>query len=185
MWKGIAKKLKFTTESYISMFLGLLVVAVIGILIFNFFQTKKEEGKPAEGEVITGEETRAEEEISLPTTHKVAKGETLWTIAEKYFKSGYNWVDIAQENTLPNPDYIEVGQELGVPKVEKRVPLAAKVTPQEPVSQETYAVVRGDNLWNIALRAYGDGFAWTKIAEANKLANPHLIHAGNAFVIPR
>lgn len=186
MWKKLAKKIKFTTESYISMILGLLVVVVVGVLIFNFFQAKRQEGKPKEGEVITGEEIEAEEEISLPTTHQVAKEESLWMIAEKYFESGYNWVDIAKENNLFNPDYLEVGQTLSIPKAEKRLPVTGEPTPAAPsISGEAYTVVRGDNLWNIALRAYGDGFAWTKIAEANNLANPDLIHAGNVFTIPR
>jgi nucleoid-associated protein YgaU len=53
------------------------------------------------------------------------------------------------------------------------------------ISGNTYTVVRGDNLWNIAVRAYGDGFRWVEIAKANKLVNPHLIHAGNKFTLPR
>jgi len=46
-------------------------------------------------------------------------------------------------------------------------------------------VVKGDNLWQIALRAYGDGYQWVKIARENKLANPDLIHSGNILKIPR
>lgn len=183
--KKIIKKIRFKRESYVSMVLGLLVVIVAALLIFNFLKTKREERKPTEGEVIPGEETKAVEEVSLPTTHKVASGESLWTIAEKYFGSGYNWVDIARENSLPNPDYIKVEQELNIPKVEKRLPITAGASQEASISGETYTVVRGDNLWNIALRAYGDGFAWTKIAKANNLANPDLIHAGNVFSIPR
>ena len=49
----------------------------------------------------------------------------------------------------------------------------------------SYTVQKGDNLWDIAEAAYGDGFKWVDIAEANKLANPRIIHAGNEFVIPR
>lgn len=178
MAKKISKRLKLTGESYISMALGLLVVVVIGVLIYNFFQAKRSEEKPGEEEIITGEEIESEEKAALPTIHKVAAGDTLWLIAEKYFDSGYNWVDIAKENNLQNPNYIEVNQELKIPKTEKRLPTAA-------ISEESYTVVKGDNLWNIAVRAYGDGFAWIRIAQANNLANPNLIHAGNVFVIPR
>lgn len=53
------------------------------------------------------------------------------------------------------------------------------------ISGDSYTVVHGDNLWNIAVRAYGDGFKWTEIAKANNLSNPSIIHAGNHFVIPR
>lgn len=53
------------------------------------------------------------------------------------------------------------------------------------ITGTTYDVVRGDNLWNIAVRAYGDGYRWVDIARANHLANPRIIHAGNHFTIPR
>ncbi|QQS38540.1 LysM peptidoglycan-binding domain-containing protein [Candidatus Woesebacteria bacterium] len=57
--------------------------------------------------------------------------------------------------------------------------------PSDKIEGETYTVVRGDNLWKIAERAYGDGYKWVDIAKANKLVNPSIIHAGNVFVIPR
>ena len=55
----------------------------------------------------------------------------------------------------------------------------------EPITGSSYTVVHGDNLWDIAVRAYGDGYKWVEIANANDLANPNLIHTGNLFVIPR
>lgn len=53
------------------------------------------------------------------------------------------------------------------------------------IEGETYTVVKGDTLWDIADRAYGDPYRWTEIAQANELVNPDLIHAGNRFTIPR
>ena len=49
----------------------------------------------------------------------------------------------------------------------------------------SYTIVHGDTLWDIACRAYGDCYAWTKIAAANKLEHPDLIHAGNVLTLPR
>jgi nucleoid-associated protein YgaU len=45
--------------------------------------------------------------------------------------------------------------------------------------------VKGDSLWKIAVRAYGDGYKWVSIAKANKLVNPNLIHSGNVLTLPR
>ena len=53
------------------------------------------------------------------------------------------------------------------------------------VTGDTYTVQHGDNLWDIAVAAYGDGYRWTDIAEANDLVNPGVIHAGNVFTLPR
>ncbi|NTU73740.1 LysM peptidoglycan-binding domain-containing protein [Candidatus Roizmanbacteria bacterium] len=52
-------------------------------------------------------------------------------------------------------------------------------------SPTTYTVKSGDSLWSIAQQVYGDGNMWSRIADANHLANPSIIHAGNVFVIPR
>lgn len=49
----------------------------------------------------------------------------------------------------------------------------------------TYEVVRGDHLWGIAEKFYGNGDRWTDIAKANNLANPSIIHSGNRLTIPK
>jgi len=100
-----------------------------------------------------------------------------------------NWVDIASENNLSNPGVIEVGQELTIPDVEPKQPTTTQAgeTPEElePISGATYTVLGGDNLWDISVRAYGDGYRWVDIAQENELGNPNLIHAGNVLTLPR
>ncbi|MEK7127548.1 MAG: LysM peptidoglycan-binding domain-containing protein, partial [Patescibacteria group bacterium] len=117
-------------------------------------------------------------------------GETLWSIAERYYTSGYNWADIAKANGLADANRIVVGQKLTIPNVEVKqaVVSTVEVTPvvtQSAISGETYAVIKGDSLWSISVRSYGDGYRWKGIATANKLVNPRLIHAGNVLLIPR
>jgi len=131
----------------------------------------------------------------------VQKNESLWLIAEKKYTSGYNWVDIATANHLANPSDIHVGDRLILPTVEAKL---ATISPKEvnrvssmqkatrmntdtmsKISSDSYTVVHGDNLWNIAVRAYGDGYKWTDIANANNLVNPSIIHSGNHLKIPR
>lgn len=69
-----------------------------------------------------------------------------------------------------------------VPKKEKKV----TSTPKASSAKRTYTVKRGDCLWNIAKRFYGNGASYTKIYDANtnKIANPNLIYPGQVFVIP-
>lgn len=52
--------------------------------------------------------------------------------------------------------------------------------------ETTYTVVKGDCLWNIAKKAYGNGALWTKIYEANKgtIQNANLIYVGQVLVLP-
>lgn len=55
-----------------------------------------------------------------------------------------------------------------------------------PKQDTTYPVQKGDSLWNIAKKIYGDGSKYTKIYEANKdkITNPNLIYVGQVLTIP-
>ena len=196
--KSFLKSLKLN-ESTISTLLGVLVIIILGVLIFNYFKTTSQPETPQE---VTQEELEKVEFIkseegklipaSLPTTHQVATGEDLWHIAEKHYTSGYNWIDIAQANNLVNPDYLEVGQELKVPKVEVRKPTAeigsvivTLTQEKQTIQGNKYQVQKGDYLWDIAIRAYGDGYKWPEIAQANNLVNPDYLEVEQELVLPR
>jgi len=187
--KNILKKLKLS-EQTISMFLGALVIVVIGVLVFNYFKgvekapTSNFEPIPSPGEVKLIEEEGKLVPEGLPTTHKVEKGENLWEIAEKYYNSGYNWVNIARENNLKNPNFIFPGQELTIPKAEVIRPVQTTIF-GKVIEGTSYKVEKNDHLWGIAVRAYGDGYKWTEIAEANGIENPNLIHPGKVLTLPR
>lgn len=90
--------------------------------------------------------------------------------------------------------YIEYSTQivkLDIPtKTYKAVPAPEPVkttysAPSQP-TQQTYTVVKGDCLWNIAKRFYGNGALYTKIYNANKdkIKNPNLIYVGQQLVIP-
>ena len=181
MWKSLINRFN-STDSFVSLILGLAIVIVIGMLTVNYFTGKQ----PASQ---TEEEQQQQEQlglpVSLPATHTVAVGESMWTIAQKYYNSGYNWVDIQKANNLANAGLIEVGQVLTIPDVASIVPkgqIAAAST--ETAAPRSYTVMRGDNLWKIAVSQYNDGYRWSDIARANHLANPGIIHAGNVLVLP-
>ena len=56
-----------------------------------------------------------------------------------------------------------------------------------PAAAQTYTVVKGDCLWNIAKKFYGDGGKYTVIYNANKETvggNPNLIYPGQVLTIP-
>lgn len=49
---------------------------------------------------------------SIPATYTTVEGDSLWTIAEKVYKNGYEWTKIASLNNLTQPDYINPSQVL-------------------------------------------------------------------------
>lgn len=183
------------SESYISIGLGLLVVVVVGILLYNYFtQKNKSEEAAKEQEKITQEATMS---AKPGTTYTVVAGDTLWSISEKSYGTGYNYQDIAKANNLSDTDALEAGQQLMIPEVTPvptitnpsptpTMEIAASPAPTTTtITDATYTVMSGDTLWDIACRAYGDCYAWTKIASANGLVDPDLIHPGNVFTLPR
>ena len=200
--KNTLKTLKLN-EDTISTLLGAIVVVVIGLLVFNYFRSLNPQGQITDqaaleddGQTATpGQVKLVEEEDGqmvpegLPTTYTVKQGDHLWSIAESFYNSGYNWTDIASVNHLDNPSQIEVGQELTIPKVAVKVAtVSQKQTTEITIDGNTYTVVKGDHLWDIALRAYGDGFRWTDIYQANQDLigpNPGLIEVDMNLTIPR
>ncbi|MFH1833118.1 MAG: LysM peptidoglycan-binding domain-containing protein [Candidatus Levyibacteriota bacterium] len=182
------------SESYISLVLGIIVVAFIFVVVILFFKGKNILNFSQPAQETSSTKTQNLLENGSRSTYTVVSGDTLWSISEKEYNSGYNWVDIANANKLSNPDIIESGTKLIIPKVEtKQVEPSATPTPTKAIQMfvidsitgSSYTIKTGDDLWNIAVRAYGDGYAWVKIAQANKLENPDLIHSGNTLVIPR
>lgn len=205
-------------KSLITLGLGALVVIVVGLSVFNYFsrinrsEISNEAKQTTQSQNVTpeskpqptqGEDKFAYKPTNLPTKYTVTADDHLWGIAQRYYNSGYNWVDIARENNLANPNAIHVGDELTIPKVEARIPTVQTAQAQLPstgissqqnqltvstdqqISGNSYTVKTGDNLWTIAERAYNDGYKWVQIANTNKLADPNLIHSGNVFNIPR
>lgn len=58
--------------------------------------------------------------------------------------------------------------------------------PAKTTTDTTYTVKKGDCLWNIAKKFYGNGAKYTVIYNANKskIKNPNLIYPGQVFTIP-
>lgn len=191
-----------TNQSKVSLVLGALIVLVVGILVFNYFNKEKPSLGPAQ------QTTQVDQDVSkdsLPGKYTVKEGDSLFAVAEKYFADGYQYPEIAKANNLTNPDQIEPGQVLQIPKLEPQEvqtsspqPSPTEEQPQAPatgggnttiwgprIEGSTYTVVEDDWLSKIAGRAYGDIFAYDRIAKANNIPNPDLIEPGTTLTIPR
>lgn len=193
-------------QSRVSMILGGLIILVVVVLIFNFFNKNKSSLGPAQNtENMQQQDVSAE---NLPGKYTVKEEDTLFTIAEKYYKDGFKYSEIVKANNLSSPDMIEVDQVLEIPKLET-VTMVNESTPPTPtptpakspqpistpsstdapwgpkITQNSYTVLEGDWLSKIAGRAYGDIFSYDKIAKANNISNPDHIEPGMVLVIPR
>lgn len=193
---NIIDKVK-SSESAISMVLGVLVVVVVGVLLFRYFRDVTNRTKITRESEKAAEEQKAAEQngakVPLPAKYTVQEGDNLWKISTQFYGYGYNWTDISKENKLSNPGQLEAGMELTIPDVPVKKPVGVVAQEQTNTVSEgvasitggTYQVEKGDSLWEISVRAYQDGYKWTEIAKANNLDNPNVIHPGNTLTIPR
>lgn len=190
---GILNRIKFV-ESYTSLILGAIVVLIVGILFISFAKENKNKQISFVSD-ISKIEQQISQDSQVSSTYTIKPGDDLWTISETVYKDGYKWVEIAKLNNLENPGMIRAGDKLVISTVapvisqaqnlDQSPPVQNSIVQNNSITGDTYAVVSGDNLWDIAVRAYGDGFRWPEIAKINKLENPNLIFSGNVLEIPR
>lgn len=194
-------------QSYLNLALGILIVLVLGVLAFNYFKQGSPNLGPAQ-QTQDNQGVKGQKDVDpkdLPGKYAVKEGDTLFKIAETYYKDGLLYPKIVEANKLASENLIEVGQVLEIPKVEVKEiqELAAEPTPQasngtngkggainqtiwgQAITSDTYTVTDGDWLSKIAGRAYGDIYAYEKIAKANNIQNPDLIEPGTVLKIPR
>lgn len=191
-----------SNQSKVSLILGALIILVIGVLVFNYFNKNKASLGPAQ-------QTQREEDVSpdkLPGKYTVKEGDTLFIIAEKYYADGQKFSEIAKANNLIDADQIEAGQIIELPRLPIQEAKASLQTPSPSAQAQeeslgtgggnttiwgpkiegsTYTVVEEDWLSKIAGRAYGDIMAFDKLAKANNIQNPDHIEPGMVLTIPR
>ena len=59
-----------------------------------------------------------------------------------------------------------------------------RTTPLNIATPQQYTIQRGDTLWSLCKKFYGDPLLYPKLAKANNIPNPDLIYDGNILIIP-
>jgi LysM repeat protein len=111
---------------------------------------------------------------NCPKTHTVQPGENLYRIALKY---GISVSELAAANGITNPDKVQVGQVLVVP----RCGTGGGSSGGGAGGQRTHVVQPGETMYSIA-RKYG--VSVDALAKANGIVEPYLIYVGQVLIIP-
>lgn len=127
----------------------------------------------------------AEEKAGSLLSYTVQKGDTMWSIALKYLGSGTRWKELAAWNGLTEREagQLRVGQVLRLTQEAAGTVTAEVEEPKEESGERVYTVQKGDSLWAIAEKMYGDGLRYVSIMSANGLTGP-TIHPGDRLKIP-
>lgn len=127
-------------------------------------------------------------------TVQVARGDTLWSLAEKHLGGGEDWTKIAHLNrghtmsdgaTFRSENDIMPGWELEMPAT--ATGLSQPGGPVAHSGQPVLVTVKpGDTLSGIAQKTLGDGHDWQELWQANKalIDDPDLILPGWQLTIP-
>lgn len=97
--------------------------------------------------------------------YTIQSGDTLQSIAKKFYGNTDYWMDIYAHNVsnINNPNLIIPGNKIKIPSYSTTV--------------RYWVVSSGDNLWSIAKRFYGDGTLYHKIVSTNpEIKNPNVIY---------
>lgn len=88
----------------------------------------------------------------------------------------------------PEEEAILMGEDAVVfePVIEPAVvePTPEPVLISEPITQRKYKIQKGDSLWKIAEREYGDPMRWTEIRDANPNLNLKRLQIGTEITLP-
>jgi len=126
---------------------------------------------------------------------RVEPGDSLWKIAARHLGDGRAWRALVALNPqISDPNLIHPGDVLRLPLEAANLKAemgstgaaegAASETRTSGAGSASVRVVLGDTLWALARTQFGRGTAWTCIAQANQLPNPHLILPGQTLTLP-
>lgn len=206
------QKLMQNTDSYKSLIYGIVTVVVLFIVIALGIRTLSQNQAEIDDQaavsedaddVLTKEYIVSEGETLWSIAEKSYNNGYAWEeIAKANNLSEPYALEKGQKLTIPRISPTEesedMTQEESVPTVAPTtaptaVPSPTSVPTQqqdaasqgEKITGTSYTIVEGDNLWTIAVRAYGDGYRWVELAKANDIQNPDLIYPGNSLKLSR
>ena len=113
------------------------------------------------------------------TTYTVQKGDTYWTISQKY---GVSLSSLLSANGASQSSVLYVGDSVKIPTKESSgTGSSGSSSSGAYVTYSTYTVQNGDTLWNIAIK---HGIPYSELLEANSLSESSYVYTGMKLTIP-
>ncbi len=110
------------------------------------------------------------------TSYTVQKGDTYWTISQKY---GISLSSLLAANNATNNSVLYVGDIVKIPQGNNNSSGNSSSTPS--ITYKTHTVSSGDTLWNIAIKY---GIPYKELLDTNSLTESSYIYNGMKLTIP-
>lgn len=110
--------------------------------------------------------------INIPEFHTIIKGDTFWSIAQKY--EGLTVNDIMNFNKNINPADLKLGQKICLKA-------SAVLAPIKPIKDVTYVVKKGDTFWGIASKI--KDVSMEDIIKWNRAIDPTNLQVGQVITL--
>ena len=111
------------------------------------------------------------------TSYTVQKGDTYWTISQKY---GVSLSSLLAANNVTDSATLFVGDIVKIPSSD--IGNSGNTSPSSPsVTYKTHTVTSGDTLWNIAIKY---GIPYQELLNTNSLSESSYIYDGMKLTIP-
>lgn len=126
-----------------------------------------------------GENVKIPNSGSGYTTYTVQKGDTYWTISQKY---GVSLNSLLSLNGASQSSVLYIGDSVKIPAKDSSGGSSSGGSSSGAyVTYSTYTVQSGDTLWNIAIK---HGIPYTELLEVNSLNESSYVYTGMPLTIP-
>lgn len=192
--KDIIKRTKILfTEETISIVFGIVLIIILLVSAYSFFSNRRNSPQITLEAASTQSADLTQNGPYEPVqTYTVLEGESLSSIAKKLYGDIVYWPLISMENRIEDVNTIRAGEVLDLPGRDVLLDFTKKVKPGqiltgvsiEALTDKTYQVKKGDTLWHICERRYGDPRKYVDIAKINKIQNPNYIEVDWQLTLP-
>jgi len=188
----INKSIKVFTEELLSTIFSVLILVLLIFGVYSFFQSKFNHPQITQEAAQTASIPSQEGPYEPVKVYWIKQGDSLSLIAKQLYGDTIYWPLLQMENGINNVNLIYPGDFLNLPSRELLQDFTNKVKPGqistgasiEALTEKVYKVEKGDTLWHICERRYGDPRKYVDIAKINKIDNPNHIEVDWQLSLP-
>ena len=120
----------------------------------------------------------------LAQNYTIQPGDTLKRISQQFYGRNDYYDEIAFLNNISDPNQIRAGDVIYLPDDYRELEFCGQDDKWVDDNILYYTFGKGDTLWGLANKFYGDGMYWKCLAAYNGIKNPKKIRDGKVIMIP-